>query len=193
MSRVWVDEIKDRAGTGTPVLTNTPASSDDSAKVTTTAWIRDHVDSRAADQATVEAATSTTDYLTPENIQYSPSITNLEDNTALGALNSSVASMFSFDGSGASGVTSVIWEEGNTHSISKNETGSYTVTLSNAMSDATKYFVDITLAVPSGTTSLKSYTIQAPTTTTFTIVIDSDDGVNVDVADIRVKITGKLA
>lgn len=193
MSRLWVDEIKDRAGTGTPVLTNTPASSDDSAKVTTTAWIRDHVDSKGADQATVEAATSTTEFLTPENIQYSPSITDLETNTAAGALNSSVASMFSFNGSGALGATGVIWEEGNTHSIYKNETGSYRITLANAMFDATKYFVDVTLAVPSGTTSLKSYTIQAPTTTTFGIVIDSDDGANVNVSDIRVKITGKLA
>lgn len=189
MSEHWVDTIATRDGTDTTVNKVAPADNDDSLRLANTSWVRTRITAQntdnAASSAEVTAGTEAEKYVSPATVQYITGVAN-------GSTNLTTASMFTFDGTGAAGALATAWEEGNTHTISKNETGSYNITLTNAMDDASRYYVSV-MWIQNGSTVQVGYSIQDPTTTTFTIVLDTDEAVNIDFTDIRVKITGKLA
>lgn len=188
MSEKWVDEIADRAGTGWAQNKNTLDDSDDSRKIADTAWVRNRMDNFNSDQAAtseeVATGTVTDKYVSPATIgdteAFDSRFEALEASSPL-----KVASVGGFDGSVAS--PTLDFEEGNTHAVSKSETGSYDITLTNNMQSA-NYIVLV-----SKNTNNVSVEVKSQTVSSFNLTCENQSGANADITDLRFVIVGELA
>jgi len=98
-------------------------------------------------------------------------------------------SIFAFNGTAtaAGGNATILWEEGNTHTVYKHETGSYNVTMDDEMDDA-RYLITLM----KGTDGEGGWSKQGtPSTTSFGFILEKDDGANYDSNEIVVAIIGK--
>lgn len=183
MSRLRVDELYDRAKTGTPHVMITPALNDDSKNAANTEWCQNELGDRVASQSEVEAGTSTSKFLTPENLQYSA--------LATGGFNAlSIAAVGGYDPTGQTGTFSMNFEDGDTFTPTRNEVGSVALVMTTGMANA-NYVV---LAIAIGTTEVKQINVELEntTTTSFTLTTENDSGVNVD-SEVRFVIIGQRA
>jgi len=198
MSVLRVDTIYNRAKTASPAIGVRPDLNDDSTKAVDSGWVQLELDDLLTQTRTVSGDwTFSGTTIISGDTTISGSTTLSGDTTISGTPTFSglpifPVSMGVYTTVGKStGSFAMTYESGNTHSPSKNETGSTTFTLTFAMSDVNQYVV---LANAYGVSEdvQPNCEITINSASSFTIVVEKDSGANVD-AEVRFMVFGVKA
>ena len=185
MSEQRVNKIASFNGTA-PTTGITPSLGDSSTQVATTEFVRGEIDSEYAKDLTFSGDVTFTG-----DVDFSDANVTLPEDTTFGAPIFPVA-MGVYNTAGKPvGSISLIYQAGITMSADKNETGSTTINLSEPMSGSSTFTV-LPVAAWLAEVQQLSVSIQYHTAASFTIVVEADNGVNVD-TEVRFMIFGQKA
>ena len=184
MSEQRVNKIAAFNGTS-PSTGITPTAGDNSTQLATTEFVAAKVTNDLAAAQTISGdKTFTGDVdLSDATLTMPPSLT--------WGLPIFPSSMGIYDSTGQTGTFAMTYQSGNTFTASRNETGSVTLTLTDPMSSASS-FVVLPVAAWKSEVQQLSVSIQYISASQFTIVVEADDGVNVD-TEVRFMIFGNKA